>query len=80
MQGEPDQLNFVAYYTSTSPLFLQGEELIGVEGEEVVAVASMQRDPVVARVSELFALGRMLTASEVRAGKVGLCRAKKEGG
>lgn len=38
-------------------------------GDEVVAVASMQNDPIAAHVSELFRLGKMLGAKEIRAGK-----------
>ncbi|BGP57298.1 Apoptosis-inducing factor 1 [Rhodotorula sphaerocarpa] len=54
IDGNPDELNFVAYY------FM---------GEQVVASASMQRDPIVARVSELLKLEKMLTKSEIKAGK-----------
>lgn len=38
--------------------------------DEVVAIATMQNDPVAAQVSELFSMGKMLTATEIRAGKV----------
>ena len=40
------------------------------EGDEVVAVASMQNDPIAAHCSELFALGTMLTTTQIKAGKV----------
>lgn len=52
--GNPDELKFVAYYS---------------KGEEVVAVASMQSDPVVAQASELLAQGKMPSISEIRQGK-----------
>lgn len=55
VQGEPDELKFLALYT---------------KGDKVVAAASMQKDPVVAHVSELFRLGKMLSKSEIEAGKV----------
>lgn len=45
-------------------------DLIVAEGEEVVAASSMQRDPIVARVSELMRIEKMLTKSEIKAGKV----------
>jgi hypothetical protein len=55
VQGEPDELKFLALYT---------------KGDKVVAAASMQKDPVVAHISELFRLGKMLSKSEMEAGKV----------
>lgn len=48
------------------------------EGEEVVAASSMQRDPIVARVSELMRLDKMLTKSEIKAGKVRLSGSERE--
>ncbi|KAG0656683.1 hypothetical protein C6P46_006985 [Rhodotorula mucilaginosa] len=54
IDGKPEELNFVAYY---------------FKGEEVVAASSMQRDPIVARVSELMRIEKMLTKSEIKAGK-----------
>lgn len=45
--------------------------LCSAEGDEVVAVASMQNDPIVAHISELFTLGKMLTVTAIKAGKVG---------
>lgn len=44
--------------------------MYNAEKDVVVAVASMQKDPVVSHVSELFSLGKMLTKSELTAGKV----------
>lgn len=40
------------------------------EGDEVVAAASMQNDPIVAHVSELFALGKMISGRDIRGGQV----------
>jgi len=54
LQGNPDEMKFVSYY---------------VKGDKVIAVASMQRDPIVTKSSELLRLGLMPTASEIRAGK-----------
>ncbi|BGP18729.1 hypothetical protein JCM10213_009208 [Rhodosporidiobolus nylandii] len=54
IDGNPDELKFVAYYT---------------EGDKVVAAASMQRDPIVAHISELFKLGKMISKSDIQAGK-----------
>ena len=39
-------------------------------GNETVAAASMQRDPIVAHCSELMKLGKMLNKDEIKAGKV----------
>ena len=55
IDGDADALKFVAYY---------------VKGDKVVAVASMQRDPVVSKASELLRLGLMPSPAELRAGKV----------
>lgn len=55
IDGDVDALKFVAYY---------------VKGDAVVAVASMQRDPVVSKASELLRLGLMPSPEELRAGKV----------
>ncbi|KAH9917246.1 uncharacterized protein B0H18DRAFT_883934 [Fomitopsis serialis] len=52
--GNPDELKFIAYY---------------VKDDKVVAVASMQKDPVVSKASELLRLGLMPSPSELRAGK-----------
>lgn len=41
-----------------------------VKNDKVVAVASMQRDPVVSKASELLRLGLMPSPSELKAGKV----------
>ncbi|KZT29687.1 hypothetical protein NEOLEDRAFT_1153617 [Neolentinus lepideus HHB14362 ss-1] len=54
VKGDPGEMKFVAYY---------------VKGGKIVAVASMQADPVVSKASELMRLGLMPSAEEVRAGK-----------
>ncbi|GAA6061208.1 hypothetical protein JCM10212_001529 [Sporobolomyces blumeae] len=54
VDGNAAELNFVAYYFA---------------GNETVAAASMQRDPIVAHISELFKLGKMLSKDEIKAGK-----------
>ncbi|KAG9088725.1 hypothetical protein FRC06_001902 [Ceratobasidium sp. 370] len=54
IKGNPDEMKFVAYY---------------VKGDQVVAVASMQNDPVVSKSSELMRLKLMPSPSEIRAGK-----------
>ncbi|GAA6041355.1 hypothetical protein JCM8097_007682 [Rhodosporidiobolus ruineniae] len=54
IDGNPDELKFVAYYT---------------KGDEVVAAASMQRDPIVAHISELLKLDKMLSKADLKAGK-----------
>ncbi|KIK96468.1 hypothetical protein PAXRUDRAFT_825928 [Paxillus rubicundulus Ve08.2h10] len=54
LNGDPGEMKFIAYY---------------VKGGQVVAVASMQNDPVVSKASELLRLGLMPSADEVRAGK-----------
>lgn len=50
-------MQFIAYY---------------VKEGKVVAVASMQNDPVVSKASELLRLGKMPTPDELRNGKVGV--------
>ena len=54
--GEPDadEPKFVAYYT---------------KGEEVVAVASMQKDPAMTMAAELMRSGKMLKKSDLQSGK-----------
>jgi hypothetical protein len=54
IDGDADEKKFVAYYG---------------KGEEIVAVASMGRDPVVSHCSELYRLGKMPAYSEVKGGK-----------
>ncbi|KIY43792.1 FAD/NAD(P)-binding domain-containing protein [Fistulina hepatica ATCC 64428] len=54
IKGDPGEMKFIAYY---------------VKGPQVVAVASMQNDPVVTKSSELMRLGMMPSADELRAGK-----------
>ncbi|KAH9945195.1 uncharacterized protein BXZ73DRAFT_96185 [Epithele typhae] len=54
IDGNPEELKFVAYYT---------------KGDKIIAVASMQRDPLVMKASELLRLGLMPSASEIKAGK-----------
>jgi NADPH-dependent 2,4-dienoyl-CoA reductase/sulfur reductase-like enzyme len=53
LQGEPDKAIFAAYYT---------------KGEEVVAFASMQMDPLMAQASELMRRSKMPTKSELQKG------------
>ncbi|KAF8907349.1 flavoprotein [Gymnopilus junonius] len=54
VKGDPGELKFIAYY---------------VKGGKIVAVSSMQNDPVVSKASELLRLGLMPSPEEVRAGK-----------
>ncbi|KAG9083863.1 hypothetical protein FS749_005679 [Ceratobasidium sp. UAMH 11750] len=54
IKGDPDEMKFIAYY---------------VKGGQVIAVASMQNDPVVSKSSELMRLKLMPSPSEIRAGK-----------
>ena len=54
VDGDLDAMKFVVYY---------------VKGGQVVAVASMQRDPVVSKASELLRLGLMPSVAELKAGK-----------
>ncbi|OJT01779.1 Apoptosis-inducing factor 1 [Trametes pubescens] len=54
VDGNPDEMKFVAYYAKAGT---------------IVAVASMQRDPLVMKASELIRLGLMPTLAEIRAGK-----------
>ncbi|KAM0790878.1 hypothetical protein ACM66B_004718 [Microbotryomycetes sp. NB124-2] len=54
VEGNPDELKFVAYYSV---------------GDDVVAVASMGMDPIAAHVSELMRLDKMLSLSDIKAGK-----------
>ncbi|KAI0316418.1 flavoprotein [Amylostereum chailletii] len=54
IQGDPNEMKFVAYY---------------LQAGKVVAVASMQNDPLVMKASELLRLGLMPTADEIRGGK-----------
>lgn len=53
LQGQPQEGKFAAYYT---------------KGETVVAVASMQLDPVAMQASELLRSGKMPTKSELQKG------------
>jgi len=50
LKGEPDAAKFVAYYT---------------KGQTVVAVATMQIDPIMTQASELMRRGKMPTKSEL---------------
>ncbi|PPQ83455.1 hypothetical protein CVT25_007046 [Psilocybe cyanescens] len=54
IKGEPADLKFIAYY---------------VKEGKIVAVASMQNDPVVSKASELLRLGLMPSPEEVKNGK-----------
>jgi NADPH-dependent 2,4-dienoyl-CoA reductase/sulfur reductase-like enzyme/nitrite reductase/ring-hydroxylating ferredoxin subunit len=53
LKGEPENAKFAAYYT---------------KGETVVAVASMQLDPVMTQASELMRRGKMPSKSELQKG------------
>jgi len=53
LKGNPEEAKFVAYYT---------------KGETVVAVATMQTDPVMAQASELLRRGAMPSKSEIQKG------------
>ena len=52
--GEPDEGKFAAYYT---------------KDDDVVAVASMQKDPIMTKCAELMRKGEMLTTKDIRDGK-----------
>ncbi|KAF9470912.1 hypothetical protein BDN70DRAFT_888625 [Pholiota conissans] len=54
IKGNADELKFIAYY---------------VKGGKIVAVASMQNDPVVSKASELLRLGLMPSLEEIKGGK-----------
>ena len=54
LKGEPDNNKFAAYYC---------------KGDEVVAMASMMMDPIMAKVAELMKSGKMLSKSDIQAGK-----------
>jgi len=54
IQGSLSDLSFIAFY---------------VRGEQVLAVASLQKDPAVSHAANLIRLKKMPTASEIRAGK-----------
>ncbi|KAF9466559.1 flavoprotein [Collybia nuda] len=54
IKGSPSEMKFIAYY--------------GKRGK-VIAVASMQNDPVVGKASELLRLGLMPSLDEIKAGK-----------
>ncbi|KAI9644086.1 Apoptosis-inducing factor 1 [Ciborinia camelliae] len=53
LQGEPDKAKFVAYYC---------------KGETVVAVGTMQFDPIMIQASELMRIGKMPSKSELKKG------------
>jgi len=54
VQGTPAELKFIAYY---------------IQGGQVIAVASMQNDPVVSKASELLRLGLMPSVDAIKAGQ-----------
>lgn len=54
LKGDPDNGKFVAYYA---------------KGDEIVAVGTMMTDPVMAQSAELMRQGKMLSKSDVQAGK-----------
>lgn len=75
IDGHPDQLKFVAYYFRSSYFRrIRSQTCVDdqpfAEGQNVVAAASMQRDPIVAHISELMKIDKMLTKDELKAGKV----------
>lgn len=53
LKGQPEEGKFAAYYT---------------KGETVVAVASMQMDPIMTQASELMRRGKMPSKSELKKG------------
>uniref|UniRef100_A0A3Q3JGE9 Rieske domain-containing protein n=1 Tax=Monopterus albus TaxID=43700 RepID=A0A3Q3JGE9_MONAL len=55
IQGDLDELRFVAFYTRS---------------EEVVAVASMNYDPIVSRVAEVLGSGKMIKKRDVETGDI----------
>lgn len=55
IKGDPNEMKFVSYY---------------VKQGKVVAVASMQSDPVAMKASELIRLDMMPSPDDVRSGKV----------
>jgi NADPH-dependent 2,4-dienoyl-CoA reductase/sulfur reductase-like enzyme/nitrite reductase/ring-hydroxylating ferredoxin subunit len=54
IKGDPNELKFIAYY---------------IKADKVVAVASMQNDPVIPKASELLRLGLMPSVEEIKGGK-----------
>ncbi|KAK7934082.1 hypothetical protein WMY93_004978 [Mugilogobius chulae] len=55
IQGDLDELRFVAFYTRS---------------EEVVAVASMNYDPIVSRVAEVLGAGKTIKKRDVETGDI----------
>jgi hypothetical protein len=64
--SDPPQKSFLDKLARTNPDSLSPL----LVGNETVAAASMQRDPIVAHCSELFKLGKMLSKDELKSGKV----------
>jgi len=54
IKGDPNELKFIAYY---------------IKAGEIVAISSMQNDPVVSKASELLRLGLMPSLKEIKDGK-----------
>lgn len=54
LKGEPEKSKFTAYYT---------------KGNDIVAVASMGMDPVMVKCAELMRAGKMLSKSDIQAGR-----------
>ena len=54
LKGEPENSRFAAYYA---------------KGDDIVAVASMMMDPVMAKCAELMRRGKMLSKSDINGGK-----------
>ena len=52
--GSEEEAKFAAYYT---------------KGDDVVAVLTIQKDPIMVKCAELMRRGEMLSAKDIRAGK-----------
>lgn len=56
---------FIHVLTLTHNLFQNNCSTFLYRGEEILAVASLNHDPIVAKVAEIMAEGKMLTKTEV---------------
>ncbi|OWK14863.1 AIFM3, partial [Cervus elaphus hippelaphus] len=67
IQGDLDELKFVAFYTKTGVAAGQssGSATSPCRGDEVISVASMNYDPIVSKVAEVLASGRTIRKREV---------------
>ncbi|XP_044631345.1 apoptosis-inducing factor 3 isoform X8 [Equus asinus] len=80
IQGDLEELKFVAFYTKWTgvrQVLQEGGLLLGsppaqppspCRGDEVIAVASMNYDPIVSKVAEVLASGRAIRKREVETG------------